>query len=776
VDTPFTQPFQANCLRCGAAIDVTVELIQPKLGAQPVAVGANPKEAITTAPAEPTAKAPGQSNGANKDHADTQAKSRIKKAPVPPSSSKSGAKAANVFAEDEARRNRPSWPSKAKPPEEKPPRRRGPIIAAVVVVVLLAGGGGAYWFLANKKPASNAAAKASPKPAAKQSTSKAAPASKKKEEPPPPPAKGPLPTDYALAAPRLSAELRGANLPVSNAKYAGKVLEVSGLFAKIESKEGLHPPPHPHAVFHVEGQAVLCDLQSGGSELALWKKLPPGQPITVRGRYEKDGYLRECFLMPLTSPADSTYKGKTLEVVGRVERTQLPDDKQLVNSTVEFPTVILEGETNGLTELRCLFRKEDADEVRKIQPGSLLTLQGECNGRHVEMNSPQFRQQKPSYYVRLDNCRLVYTSAPPAGTQRLGVIALLRPYEEDLRPYFLPPPRDEERIESLRRIRQLAQENAADARVMDTKYLHRLLVVAGKPRKSPNERSIILESGDTDVAFRVRCYFTPSALRALDGRKESEYQVRGLCSGLEDKQTLRLDNCELDMPAPVGPALTAEFLPYKPGRAFTVDVALHGDATLYGVAKANTNKKGAIVRRELHVQRKDGLTEVFMTHRGMLPAAKTLFDEGVQQAWIQQKGAKVTTPVTAALYFLRLKAGFVEVGVPVAGDRAKVDVNWFMPLKLEARPGDKWSQESPEGDREYVLEKLDRSTGHLRAYIRETLTLKQDIVYPIETLHVYEEGLGEVERRQWKQLNRGGDKKLQLEMKWVGVSDPGRDK
>jgi hypothetical protein len=112
----------------------------------------------------------------------------------------------------------------------------------------------------------------------------------------------------------------------------------------------------------------------------------------------------------------------------------------------------------------------------------------------------------------------------------------------------------------------------------------------------------------------------------------------------------------------------------------------------------------------------------------------------------------------------------VEIGVPVAADKGKTEVNWLRPLKLEARPGEKWSVESAEGDREYVLEKFDRSTGHLRAFIRETLTPRQNIVYPIEILHVYEEGLGEVERREWQQLNRGGAKKLLLEMKWVGTS------
>lgn len=755
VDKIFEQAYETPCLRCGVHIAVTSELIHPSQNASRTARSAPPgEESITKAPSSAVQVADEGSRDQEAVDAFTTeepdevadaepSKNGRKKKSAPRRASKRAEKPEPEIDEEEEEEEetkpapRPTWPP-PKTPSTKPksPRPRWQLIAALSTVALVICGAGGYLIFGGKKPAPKPVAKAPAKPTPKP-TVKPKPIVK---EPDPPP-KAPPARDVAISASRLSAEL-AAQPGATDSKYAGKILEVSGLFDKIDRKDGLRPPSRPHAVFATQGTVISCDLQGSPTDLAGWSRMVPNQPFTVRGKYEKKGYLRDCALMPFTASADNRYKSKTMEVTGRVDGIAPATPLQ------PYPSIVLEKETNGILEVRCLFRNTDAEEVSKIQPGSLLTIRGECNGQ---------QKVQADNYVRFDNCQLVYTSAPTEGKLRIDAPRLLREYEEDLRSDYLPAPGEEERIDTLWNIRQLAQEVPADGKAFDKKYRNRILRVTGK-RQQLAGNMLMLESGDTDLAFRVECRFGTTALEMLRQRRESVYRIRGLYTIASDGKTLRLDNCQLDVPRPKSLVLTADYLPHRSGRSFALDIASFGVLV--------NRRFSDVVRREVHVQGKDGLTEILVTQVGKLPG-KSLFADKVQEEWSGMSKTRIKHPETSGIYSQRLKSGFVEFGTPHLGANGKTQISWMPIVKLEVQAGEKWTWDSDIGAREYVLEKFDDFHGRPCAVVREIVTSAADVLHPIEILHVYAKGLGEVERREWRQLDKRGGKTLLSETKWV---------
>jgi len=69
-----------------------------------------------------------------------------------------------------------------------------------------------------------------------------------------------------------------------------------------------------------------------------------------------------------------------------------------------------------------------------------------------------------------------------------------------------------------------------------------------------------------------------------------------------------------------------------------------------------------------------------------------------------------------------------------------------------------------------VLEKFDDYHGLPCAVVQETFTMGSDVLHPIEILHVYAKGLGEVQRREWRRLDQRGGKKQLSETRWVHSS------
>jgi hypothetical protein len=780
VDKEFEQTFESKCLRCSAFISVTPELIhQSQSAGRPArslrvseesitkspedsavrvaarsgsAVEAEAEEPALDAPSlpdEPEPEAEPRKNGRAKSKDQTKDKDEKSRKKKPDKRAKQQQEEEDEEPEEEAAPE----PKRGTPPAQSPPKAKGPrprwkIIAPVAAVVLVLFVAVGFLIFGGKKPETKRGARSSPAKAAPKTTKAPPPAKvEKKEEPP---IKTPDTPQLVVSAAKLSAEL-AADADRANIKYAGKILEVSGLFSKIDKKEGLRPPARPHAVFATTGAPVSCDLQDSSPPAAAWNRLKPEKPFTIRGKYEKNGYLSGCFLMPeYTSTADSRYKDRTIEVTGRIARMDDPTPAK------PFPSLVFEGETNSLLEVRCLFRITDEAEVKKIQLGSLLTIQGKCSGR-VTIEGTSF--------IRLDNSKLVYTSAPPENIPRVEVGRLLREYDEDVRPDYLPPPGQEEQLETVWTIRQLVKEYSANPEAFAKKYRNHILRVRGQIQRVPlrHETFVNLISGDTDLSFPIECHFDRVSLEAIRQRREREYRIRGLFTGPIKKDQLRLDNCQLDMPRAVRQVVTAEFLPHKSGRSFTVDVVTFG--TLI------KRKIGDLTQREVHVQGKDGVTEIVVTHIGPL-TGKSLFEEGVQEKWVQDNKVRIRTPASTGIYLRRLNAGFVEIGTPHPGQNGKTEITWLPMLKLEAQVGDKWKWESSDSVREYVLEKFDEFQGQPSAVIREIHTLSADVLHPIETLHVYAKDFGEVERRQWRQLDQRGNKKLLSEMKWVNKPPP----
>ncbi len=229
-----------------------------------------------------------------------------------------------------------------------------------------------------------------------------------------------------------------------------------------------------------------------------------------------------------------------------------------------------------------------------------------------------------------------------------------------------------------------------------------------------------------------------------------------------------------------GPALTADFLPHVPGKSITYDIAVFG---------GHVGKKiDDVARREIHHQSEKGLTETLATHKGPW-IGKSLFDEDVQGKWIaatKTKKIRASALMPGPVYYHRLSAGFVEIGDNEQdadgkikqGADGKINIVWAPALKLGTQVGGKWTWDPPSGEHDYVLEKFDEYRGRPRAVIREKITRSANMMYPIEILHVYVKGIGEVERREWLHINKRGDKRLLLEKKLVEPpsrgAEPGR--
>jgi hypothetical protein len=714
VDSSFEKQYQSKCLRCGASITVTAELIhQAEKQVRATTPNSILQQAIHKAPASKVTATVDKDQAAEADtfslregekalddapepEAQKRRKaSRVERDDAVPRKKKTARRAAQRADELEednddidisdldsgSETEQPTPPWKKPVISAKPRRPRWQLIAAISTVVLVVAGVGGYLAFGGKKTP--------PKPAlvAKKSSEKpkpkGPPTTKKTEEektPAPSAPQGPPQVDVALSAPKLSTELK-ANPSETNSKYEGKILEVTGLYDKTDRREGHRPPARPHALFLTEGTPICCDLEGSHAEKSNWNSLTPRQPFTVRGRYVKDGFLKDCWLVPVTPTADHKFKGKVVEVVSVVE--EVPP----INERQPFPTLRLEGETNSTLPLVCYFPKSAAAEVKKIQPGTHLIIKGLCNGRQTT--------EDLLTSLRIDNCEVVYSSAPSPGMLRLNAGQLLHEFEEDTRSEYVPPPGAEPRIDKPLRAKQIAKEFADRGAAFADSYRNHLVILTGKLQPGPRKQTLMLESGDTDQALRIECYFSKTALPALD--KRPDWRIRGRCAGMSKPKTLRLDNCEIDEPLTKEPRLVADFLPHTPGRTFTFDVAVLGGSS--------GKKKGESVQREIHLQGPDGLTETTVTHAGTM-TGDSIFAEGEQEKWIAQpKTKKIRGAVSGIVpvYYRRLSAGFIEVGVPALDANKKMTISWTPALKIGAKAGVTWTWTPPSGLHEFTV-------------------------------------------------------------------------
>ncbi len=611
-------------------------------------------------------------------------------------------------------------------------RERWPLVAGAAVLLLGLIGGGCYLLFSGKKPPEKKEVATKPKPPSKPA---APPATQKAPEKPAPPPLVTKTPEVSIAATRLSAEL-AADAAAANAKYKDKWIEVSGLFDKVDQRQAGPPPARSHAFFAAEGgPAVSCDLVGSLTEANRWKRIPQGQPFTARGTYRADGVLTGCELVPLAAPADARYKGQPVEITGAVESLILPDRRQ------PFPGLRLERDVDAIAQLECYFRADALDEVNRLQPTDLVTVRGTCGGRGTKPGD---------YTIRMDNCELVYTSAPAAPAVRRDVVAFLREYEEDLRPFYLPAPGAEPRVEETLSLSRLNRELAGDAAAAAAKYGNKLVTVSGKLLQR-GDREVILHSGNTDEPLRVACSFNRVNFEDVNPRLDQV--IRGRWVGMDDKM-LRLVCCEsADPNAPRDPRrITPDHLPHVADRQLTYDVAEYPFAP---------RKDGPVVR-VVQFQREGERTETVVTHTGQL-VGKSLFEDGAAK-WVEQKKTTREVRVAGPTYRQRIVGTFIEVGTTVLKDRRE-DVVWDKVLKVGARTGDSWKWTRAGATHEFTVERFDEEGGRSRVVVKEVISSPLDLHNRIEKQHVYAREVGEVEEHEWKLIGATqrllmGEKKL----------------
>jgi hypothetical protein len=775
----FAQDFEAKCLRCAHAFTVTRAMIRPvhdatarhqqNITTRAVAAGSTAKShnsyGIIPADAGPDAD-PEAATGSLPDLAiDAGGVSRTKPQKLDPSAISddmldavelrkpldADEDAAGVPEETGGPKGKKKKKKSASPEQDKQEPKKKPwlLIAGVVGPVLLLSVGGYLVFGRPKKPTGLAlkpSPPANPTPAAK-TPAKTPPAKKdeKKEVVIKEPVK-PVPSrkpNYILSAPRLAAEV--ARDPVgTDRKYKDAVLEVSGLFEKFLIQRPKGQESLLRGQFRTGKGTILCDVRGATvPEINRWQRLRYNHPITVHGVYSKAGVLVNCRLQELTAGAEQKYKGKTIEVEGIVEEIVLPGPR-----SGAFPRIALEKETNAAIEVRCYFQKIDLDEVKKVVIGSRVIVRGVCGGRQVDIH-------RNSYHVRIDNSKIIHTTGPEPGVPRIDGLAFGREYEEDMRPFFLPARGQEERITGVKKLSQLNDEWKADPTSLEKNYLHKIITIEGRLYDRGGER-LILESPDTNHILKVSCRFNKALYPELG--EGPVFRLSGLCAGMEEPQTMRLDNCDVDASQlkQAVPVLTDDYLPHKPGEVLTYDLAKY--------------QNPATIFRLLWYQRDGGITETVITHHRRW-TGKTIFTKEKDKAdnwigWPKTKKERMSGPVYVRSYLL----GTILFGERTRSPTAGMQVSRNPALKLGVKAGATWEWVRKDTKHVYTLEKFDKWRGLPCAIIKEVIVTPVNTLQQGEVRHVYVKGIGEVERREWFRLT-STETKLIAEMKIILPED-----
>jgi tRNA_anti-like len=550
-----------------------------------------------------------------------------------------------------------------------------------------------------------------------------------------------------LSAARLAAEL-AADAEEAKRKYATRTIQVSGLFDRVHSAKPApalsafvggpflkvlqsvgSPLLRPHAFFAVDGPVVACDLgEEPAPRLAPWLGLGKGQPITVRGVFGTNLTLHDCELLPLAAPADARYLGKEIEIVGLVTAT-LP-----AGENREFPMLTLDHDTNAHVHSECFFPKSDEAELKKIPVGTAVTLSAVCSGRS--------RRRQDEYFVRFDNCRFIYTTAPVAPTLRFDVAQVLRDYEEDLR-VALPPSTDAGPATLSISVAQLAKEFAEDRHALAKKYSNRMVTVSGS-LSARGAQALVLESGRTSDSLKVQCFFTQRSFRDVDAR--SSFTIRGLCSGMLSANTLRLDNCEVADPSARTNArsLTADYLPFTPGRTLIYDVV-----TLQTETAAT-----AVVARHVYSCAEGGKITGWTTHLGRLPSSILQADSRPLGDWVSAKKTRKVS-IQLPVHRRRLFAGFVEIGQELTNKDGSEAIDWQRNLKLGAKAGASWNWTQGDVQHQFTVMQFGEHKGRPSAVIKETVTKMTPPEKYLEIRHIYIRDVGEVERQESVRLFSG---------------------
>src|SRR5262249_13130862 len=156
---------------------------------------------------------------------------------------------------------------------------------------------------------------------------------------------------------------------------------------------------------------------------------------------------------------------------------------------------------------------------------------------------------------------------------------------------------------------------------------------------------------DTDGALKTACFFSRHNFLKLG--EGPEFRVRGVCTGMFDARTLRLDDCEVIDAEESREVvrLTPDYLPHTPGLAQTYDLATYA---------VGTEKREVVVVRQIHHRQEGGLTETVITHAAPLTGKSLLEGKDVGKWVLNPKTKRLRLP--GGVYRHRLSGEFVEVG------------------------------------------------------------------------------------------------------------------
>lgn len=524
-----------------------------------------------------------------------------------------------------------------------------------------------------------------------------------------------------------------------------------------------------------EQRRIVCKLPRpredekplAGLPVPTWPKLQPGQPVAVRGTYlgwvsgnDEPGSLQlgDCAIVQTTSPADSAYGGKELELTGVVRQFVPMTDE----SPVRFSTLVIEPPTtDSPITVRCLFRQTDQDGLAKLQPGAPVAVRGICGGRSFGT-------------VALHNCVLATAQSPPATTKLIRVSAeqLFTAYEADLLPGERPSSETQPiPVGSV----HIAEKFALDPQQANTQYRFKFVEVTGRViERLAESRTLVLETG-TNHKLLLAVAFTPKQFAKLNLNElkptDPPFTVHGVCVGIgsvtvkkriagaedEDSKAVRIENA-LPLKEQVGDAVAetvAEFFPTKTGHELT-----------YDILTVNRPKDNPLTR--LHVRCAEGDRFVATPLRsGTWPAATLFAEPPLSPKWLRDLTKQKTTPQITQH---RLNEGTIETrDVPAPPNQPST---WWDPvLKLGVKKGESWTSERPDGRIvTYTVESFasDVSKRPIVEIRRAMKHPKEPAVWE-ESRIVYTLGVGET-RRVVSRHSANGQAFTMMEMRLVDLA------
>ncbi len=529
-----------------------------------------------------------------------------------------------------------------------------------------------------------------------------------------------------------------------------------------------------------EPRRIVCKLPRpredekslAGVLVPTWPKLQPGQPVAVRGTYlgwvsgnDEPGSLQlgDCAIVQTTSPADSAYSGKELELTGIVRQFIPMTDE----SPVRFSTLVIEPPTtDSPITVRCLFRQADQDGLAKLQTGTPVAVRGICGGRSFGI-------------VALHNCVLVTAQSPPATTKLIRVSAeqLFTAYEADLLPGERPSLETQPiPVSSV----HIAERFALDPQQANAEYRFKFVEVTGRViERLAESRTLVLETG-TNHKLLLAVVFTPKQFAKLNLSElkpaDPPFTLRGVCVGIgsvavkkriagsedEDSKAVRIENAFSlkEQTRDTVAEIVGEFFPTKTGHELT-----------YDILTVNRPKDNPLLR--LHVRCAEAERFVATPLRsGSWPAATLFAEQPLSPKWLRDLTKQKTTPQITQH---RLTEGTIETrDVPAPPNQPS---SWWDPvLKLGVKKGESWSSERPDGRivtytvESFASDALKRPVVEIRRVMKHP---KEPAVWE-ESRIVYTLGVGET-RRVVSTHSANGQAFTMMEMRLVDAATDAKE-